>query len=48
MDRLRERYADFNLTISFDEDGKIVPCVCRDIFQALLDHRLSSAFSESI
>lgn len=50
MDRLRERYADFNLTINFDEDGKIVPCeeTCRDIFQALLDHRLSSAFSESI
>lgn len=50
MGRLRERYSQFNLTINFDDDGKIVPCeeTCRDIFQALLDHRLSSGFSESI
>ncbi|WP_290847716.1 Kiwa anti-phage protein KwaB-like domain-containing protein [Henriciella sp.] len=50
MERLRKRYAEFNLTINFDEDGKIIPCenTCKDIFQALLDHRLSSGFSESI
>ncbi len=50
MTRLRERYADFDLTINFDDEGKIIPCLetCRDIFQALLDHRLSSGFSESI
>jgi len=50
MRRLRQRHTEYNLTINFDADGKIVPCkeTCRDIFQALLDHRLSSAFSESI
>lgn len=50
MGRLQERFSDFNLTINFDDNGKIIPCkeTCRDIFQALLDHRLSSGFSESI
>ena len=50
MGRLKAEYANLDLTINFSEDGKIVPCenTCRDIFQALLDHRLSSAFSQSI
>ena len=44
MASLRGTYAQFGLNISFDSAGKIVPCeaTCRDIFQALLDHRLKS------
>lgn len=50
MSRLRDKYQNFGLNINFDDDGRIIPCeeTCRDIFQALLDHRLSSAFSESV
>ncbi len=50
MKRLRARYKEFRLNIIFDEKGRIVPTpeTCKDIFQALLDHRLSSAFSETI
>lgn len=50
MNNLRARYAEFKLNINFDRGGKIVPCdqTCRDIFSALLDHRLKSGFSNSI
>lgn len=50
MKRLVARHMEFGLNLNFSDDGKIIPCedTCRDIFQALLDHRLASGFSESI
>lgn len=50
MDRLREHGAEFGLAIQFDGDGKIIvtPETCVEIITALLDHRLSSAFSNQI
>lgn len=50
MQRLRERAANYHLNIVFDDGGLIVPTpeTCADIITALLDHRLSSAFSEAI
>ena len=50
MANLRARHQEFRLNIEFDEDGKIVatPETCRDIVQALLDHRLASGFSENV
>lgn len=50
MTRLRERHAQYGLTLNFDDEGKIIPSAetCRDIFTALLDHRLASAFSTQI
>jgi len=50
MSNLRRRYKDFHLGIKFGEDGRMVPTpeTCRDIMQALLDHRLTSGFSENI
>lgn len=50
MNNLRARYSEFKLNINFDAAGKIIPCedTCRDIFSALLDHRLKSGFSNSI
>lgn len=50
MANLRARYAEYELNIEFDGDGRIVatPETCRDIFQALLDHRLASGFSENV
>ncbi|MDD9981627.1 MAG: DUF4868 domain-containing protein [Gammaproteobacteria bacterium] len=50
MQNLREQYKAFRLNIVFDADGKIVPTpeTCRDIVQALLDHRLASGFSENV
>ena len=50
MTRLRARYTEFRLNIQFDNNGQILSTeeTCKDIFQALLDHRLSSAFSETI
>lgn len=49
MQRLKDRYQNVGLNINFDEAGLIVPCAdtCPDIFQALLDHRLTSSFSET-
>lgn len=49
MQRLRAGYAQVGLNIEFDETGKIVPTAetCPDIFQALLDHRLTSSFSQT-
>ncbi|GJL97183.1 MAG: DUF4868 domain-containing protein [Hyphobacterium sp.] len=50
MRRLIERYKEYGLNLNFTDDGKIIPCAetCRDIFQALLDHRLASGFSKGI
>ena len=50
MTRLKARYTEFRLNIQFDNNGRILSTeeTCKDIFQALLDHRLSSAFSETI
>ena len=50
MTNLRMRHADYQLNIEFDGDGRIVatPETCRDIFQALLDHRLASGFSQNV
>jgi hypothetical protein len=50
MERLRQHHAQYHLTIDFDAGGLIVPTpeTCADIITALLDHRLSSAFSHSI
>lgn len=50
MDRLRKHSAAMNLGIVFDDDGRIVPSAesCRDIFQALLDHRLDSRLSQQL
>lgn len=44
MDRLRTECRNMNLNIAFDEQGRIIATVesGRDIFQALLDHRLDS------
>lgn len=47
MNRLRAECAAMNLTIAFDDEGRIIPSAesCRHIFQALLDHRLDSRLS---
>jgi hypothetical protein len=48
--RLRAEAAALRLNIVFDETGKISPTAesCRDIFQALLDHRLDSRLSRNV
>ncbi|MFD2234152.1 Kiwa anti-phage protein KwaB-like domain-containing protein [Phaeospirillum tilakii] len=50
MKNLREECASMGFNIVFDEYGRIVPTPdsCRDIFQALLDHRLYSRLSSRI
>jgi hypothetical protein len=50
MARLRARHAEFGLALQFDGEGKIVPTpeTIRDVFIALLDHRLASGFSTKI
>lgn len=50
MQNLRDHHLQFGLNLTFDADGKIVATLesCRDIFQALLDHRLTSVFSNNI
>lgn len=50
MKRLREQCASMSLNIVFDDNGRIVPTPesCRDIFQALLDHRLDSRLSNRL
>lgn len=47
MDALRIRHREAGLNINYDTSGKITPSqeTCPDIFQALLDHRLMSRFS---
>lgn len=50
MQNLRNHCAAMNLQIAFDGAGRIVPTpeTCRDIFQALLDHRLDSRLSNQL
>lgn len=50
MENLRKHHKKYGLNIEFDKEGRIVPTeeTCRDIIAALLDHRLSSAFSGNI
>ena len=50
MQNLRQHHKRFGLNLTFDENGRIIPSLesCREIFQALLDHRLASGFSENI
>ena len=50
MASLRAVHAQFGLNITFSDAGKIVPSpeTCKDIFQALLDHRLMSHFSHRV
>lgn len=50
MGRLREKYGSQKLKLDFDQDGKILATQdnAADIMTALLDHRLSSVFSESV
>jgi hypothetical protein len=50
MDNLRKHHKKYGLNIEFDKHGRIVPTdeTCRDIIAALLDHRLSSAFSGNV
>lgn len=46
MQSLQRNATRLRLNIEFNDDGKIVPTpeTCRDIFQALLDHRLMSHY----
>jgi hypothetical protein len=50
MNNLKTHHARFGLHLQFDEQGRIVPSLesCRDIMIALLDHRLTSVFSNNI
>lgn len=50
MVRLRTHHKSIGLNLEFDATGKIKPSLetCRDIFQALLDHRLSSVTSTNV
>ena len=50
LDRLRAQAARLHLNITFDAAGRIDPTpeTCRDIMQALLDHRLISTLTEAI
>lgn len=49
IQRLRMHHLQCGLNIAFDAQGRIVPSeeTCADIIRALLDHRLSSLFSEN-
>ena len=48
MANLQERHTECGLSLEFNEKGQIVPTpeTCSDIVTALLDHRLTSRFSE--
>jgi hypothetical protein len=48
MTRLRKFHGQHGLTLKFTDDGRLMPTeeTCADIIRALLDHRLSSPFSE--
>jgi hypothetical protein len=50
MTNLRRDHARYGLRIEFDANGRIVPTpeTCGDIFRALLDHRLTSPFSQNL
>lgn len=48
--RLLQHHAHYGLELQFDANGRITPTAetCSDIITALLDHRLSSAFSQNV
>lgn len=50
MERLRAQHVHYNLNIQFNDQGLMHPTAesCSDIITALLDHRLTSAFSQAI
>lgn len=50
MARLRQLHIQYRLVLNFDVNGLLDPTpeTCSDIITALLDHRLSSAFSENV
>lgn len=50
MGLLREHNDAMNLGIEFDDEARIAPTAetCRNIFHALLDHRLDSRLSNLI
>ena len=50
MGRLRAQAEEYGFTIEFHQNGRIVAtdATCAQIMTALLDHRLSSAFSAQI
>jgi hypothetical protein len=49
MSRLQQFHAQCGLNLTFDAQGRLVPTpeTCADIVRALLDHRLSSLFSQN-
>ncbi|KKO62442.1 hypothetical protein VM94_04516 [Janthinobacterium sp. KBS0711] len=50
MGHLRINYTDYGLALQFDQNLKLVVTEinCRDVFTALLDHRLKSPFSQNV
>lgn len=50
MQRLRQHHAQYQLNLLYNVNGLIdpTPATCSDIITALLDHRLSSAFSQNV
>ena len=50
MENLRQRYMECGLSLVFNGEGQMVPTpeTCSDIVTALLDHRLTSRFSEKV
>ncbi|OEZ60478.1 Kiwa anti-phage protein KwaB-like domain-containing protein [Duganella sp. HH105] len=50
MGNLRNNFSDFGLLLEFDAGDKLIVTLetCGDVFTALLDHRLTSPFSENI
>lgn len=50
MQRLRQHHAQYQLNLTYNAQGLIdpTPANCPDIITALLDHRLSSAFSQNV
>jgi hypothetical protein len=50
MERLRLKYLQYRLNVSFDASHKLVLSEgnCADVITALLDHRLTSAFSQKL
>ena len=50
MTNLRSEAKGLGFSIAFDKDGRIIPSPesCKDIFRALLDHRLASRLSKGL
>lgn len=50
MTRLRENYIHYGLNLEFDAQGRLIATLanCGDVITALLDHRLFSAFSQTV